>query len=48
VFTNAGDAISVNATAGTFDTVSGGGVTTYTFYNDLAHTTQTGVLVVTG
>jgi Ca2+-binding RTX toxin-like protein len=48
VFANAGDAISVNATAGTFDTVSGGGVTTYTFYNDLAHTTQTGVLVVTG
>jgi Ca2+-binding RTX toxin-like protein len=48
VFANAGDAITVNATAGTYDTSTVGAVTTYTFYTDVTQTTQTGVLVVTG
>jgi Ca2+-binding RTX toxin-like protein len=49
VFSNAGDAISINATAGTYDTnTSTPGVTIYTFYNDTSYTTQLGQLVVNG
>jgi Ca2+-binding RTX toxin-like protein len=48
LFTNAGDAITVNATAGTYDTAVAGNVTTYTFYDNVAHSTQLGLLVVNG
>jgi Ca2+-binding RTX toxin-like protein len=48
LFTNAGDAITVDATAGTYTTNVAGSVTTYTFYNDVSHTTQLGMLVVNG
>ncbi len=48
VFSNVGDTITIDATSGTYDTATVGSVTTYTFYNDGAHTTQLAQLVVNG